>query len=92
VDLNLRLMRWRAAPALDVGALSALRCLLLGAGTLGCSAARTLLGWGVRRITFVDNSTVAYSNPVGHLLLSRALLRCAALYRLRCAVLCCAPN
>lgn len=41
------------------------RCLLLGAGTLGCSVARTLLGWGVRRVTFVDNSRVAYSNPVG---------------------------
>ena len=44
---------------------AATRCLLLGAGTLGCSVARTLLGWGVRRITFVDNSRVAYSNPVG---------------------------
>jgi ubiquitin-like modifier-activating enzyme ATG7 len=30
VDLNLRLMRWRAAPGLDVGALAATRCLLLG--------------------------------------------------------------
>lgn len=26
--------------------------------------ARTLLGWGVRHITLVDNSRVAYSNPV----------------------------
>ena len=34
------------------------------AGTLGCAVARTLLGWGVRTITFVDNSTVSYSNPV----------------------------
>ncbi|PRW33020.1 ubiquitin-like modifier-activating enzyme ATG7 isoform X1 [Chlorella sorokiniana] len=64
VELNLRLMRWRAAPSLDVGAIAAARCLLLGAGTLGCSVARTLLGWGVRRITLVDNSRVAYSNPV----------------------------
>ncbi|EFN52000.1 hypothetical protein CHLNCDRAFT_37099 [Chlorella variabilis] len=64
VDLNLRLMRWRAAPSLDVGAIAATRCLLLGAGTLGCSVARTLLGWGVRHITLVDNSRVAYSNPV----------------------------
>lgn len=30
VDLNLRLMRWRAAPDLDTGALAATRCLLLG--------------------------------------------------------------
>lgn len=33
-------------------------------GTLGCAVARTLLGWGVRSITFVDNSRVSYSNPV----------------------------
>ena len=34
------------------------------AGTLGCAVARTLLGWGVRGITLVDNSRVSYSNPV----------------------------
>lgn len=64
MDLNLGLMRWRAAPDLDVRALSELRCLLLGAGTLGCSVARTLLGWGVRRLTLVDSSRVSFSNPV----------------------------
>lgn len=35
VDLNLSLMRWRAAPSLDVGRLATTKCLLLGAGTLG---------------------------------------------------------
>lgn len=35
-----------------------------GTGTLGCAVARTLLGWGVRTMTFVDNSRVSYSNPV----------------------------
>jgi len=64
VDLNLSLMRWRAAPTLDINKISNLKCLLLGAGTLGCNVARTLLGWGVRTITFVDNSKVAFSNPV----------------------------
>lgn len=63
-DLNLRLMKWRALPSLDVGMLSRLKVLLLGAGTLGCNAARTLLGWGVRNMTFVDGGRVSYSNPV----------------------------
>ncbi|XP_078728562.1 ubiquitin-like modifier-activating enzyme ATG7 [Lampetra fluviatilis] len=64
VDLNLKLMRWRLVPSLDLEAVSTARCLLLGAGTLGCNVARTLLGWGVRHITFVDNARVSYSNPV----------------------------
>ncbi|KAL7456707.1 hypothetical protein ACHAWC_008656 [Mediolabrus comicus] len=63
-DLNLRLMKWRALPNLDVQHLSQLKVVLLGAGTLGCSVARTLLGWGVRKITFVDSGRVSYSNPV----------------------------
>jgi ubiquitin-like modifier-activating enzyme ATG7 len=64
VALNLRLMRWRAAPRLELEPLARCRCLLLGAGTLGCALARTLLAWGVRTITFVDDGRVAYSNPV----------------------------
>ena len=32
-DLNIRLMKWRAAPSLDVDKLAATKCLLLGAGT-----------------------------------------------------------
>ena len=32
VDLNLRLMRWRQLPALDLPVLASTRCLLLGAG------------------------------------------------------------
>ena len=34
VDLNLKLMRWRAAPALDTARLAATKCLLLGAGVI----------------------------------------------------------
>ncbi|CAL8471824.1 g11366 [Coccomyxa elongata] len=64
VDLNLKLMRWRAAPSLDTARLAATKCLLLGAGTLGCAVARVLLGWGVRAITFLDSGRVAFSNPV----------------------------
>lgn len=64
VDLNLKLMRWRALPALDVNRCHNTKALLLGAGTLGCNVARLLLGWGVRHITFVDNGKVSFSNPV----------------------------
>lgn len=64
VDLNLKLMRWRLLPELDLDKVAQTRCLLLGAGTLGCNVARCLIGWGVRTVTFVDNSTISYSNPV----------------------------
>ena len=64
VDLNIQLMKWRASPLLDATAISQKKCLLIGAGTLGCSVARALLGWGVRHITMVDNGRVSFSNPV----------------------------
>ncbi|GAB0143683.1 Autophagy- protein 7 (Autophagy- E1-like activating enzyme atg7) [Epichloe bromicola] len=64
VDLNLKLMKWRLAPDLDLDLIKNTKCLLLGAGTLGGYVSRNLLGWGVRRVTFVDYGRVSYSNPV----------------------------
>ncbi|ANB14741.1 Atg7p [Sugiyamaella lignohabitans] len=64
VDLNLKLMKWRVAPSLNLEVIKHNSCLLLGAGTLGSYISRALLGWGVRKITFVDSGRVSFSNPV----------------------------
>ena len=64
VDLNLKLMKWRISPTLNLERIKDTKCLLLGAGTLGSYVSRNLLGWGVRKITFVDNGSVSFSNPV----------------------------
>jgi ubiquitin-like modifier-activating enzyme ATG7 len=64
VDLNLKLIKWRIAPTIDLDVIKDCKCLLLGAGTLGSYVSRILMGWGVRKITFIDNATVSFSNPV----------------------------
>lgn len=57
VDLNLKLMRWRILPALDLEKVANTRCLLLGAGTLGCYVARTLMVRPPSFLLMVDRST-----------------------------------
>jgi ubiquitin-like modifier-activating enzyme ATG7 len=64
VDLNLKLIKWRISPSIDLDIIKKTSCLLLGAGTLGSYVARNLMGWGVRKITFIDSATVSFSNPV----------------------------
>ena len=44
VDLNLKLMRWRLVPELDLEKIAQTKALILGSGTLGCNVARGLLG------------------------------------------------
>jgi ubiquitin-like modifier-activating enzyme ATG7 len=51
VDLNLKLMRWRILPGLNLEKVAKTKCLLLGAGTLGCYVARTLM---VSSVTLID--------------------------------------
>ena len=64
VNLNIKLMKWRLCPELDIDIIQKVKVLCFGAGTLGCQLSRNLIGWGVKNITFVDYGKVSYSNPV----------------------------
>lgn len=64
VDLNLKLVRWRQAPDIQLNKFVELKVLLIGSGTLGCNLARALLGWGINNFTFLDYANVSYNNPI----------------------------
>lgn len=63
-ERNLKLMMWKHEPNLPLDKLRKVNCLLIGAGTVGCSVARNLIAWGLKNITFVDCATVSHANPV----------------------------
>lgn len=61
--MNIDLIKWRLIPNFEQIHFRNLKFLIVGSGTLGCSVARNLIGWGIRNFTFIDHSKVSLNNP-----------------------------
>ena len=61
-ELNLKLMRWRLLPELDLQRVTKTKCLLIGRDASDARS-RERFGWGVREFTVVDSGRVSFSNP-----------------------------
>jgi ubiquitin-like modifier-activating enzyme ATG7 len=61
-NLNVKLMKWRLEPDLQLDNIQSLKVLLVGSGTLGCNMGRLVSAWGIKNMSFIDYGNVSYSN------------------------------
>ncbi|POM84037.1 ThiF family protein [Cryptosporidium meleagridis] len=62
--MNIDLIKWRLIPNFEQIHFKNLKFLIIGSGTLGCTVARNLIGWGIRNFKFIDHSKVSLNNPM----------------------------
>ncbi|GAB66537.1 ThiF family protein [Plasmodium cynomolgi strain B] len=62
LEQHVKLIKWKLLKDLKEEKITSLKVLILGMGTVGCNVARTCVTWGIKHLTFVDNSVVKHSN------------------------------